>query len=105
MSKNDESSKSRGPSAFKLVLVVIILVLVPTTMEQLSMHPDEVKLVGRVCVGIGLLIFAYGLISKALRFGGVLILILIVARLLANEGVIQVPKLLSRQEPAAEKEK
>jgi hypothetical protein len=105
MAKNDASSKSRGPSAFKLFLFVLVLVLVPTTMEQLSMHQDTVRLVGRVCVGIGVLIFAYGLMSKALKFGGLLILILIVARVLANEGIIQVPKLLPKLEEARQKEK
>jgi len=90
---NDDKSKKRGPSTFKLVLIVLILLLVPTTMEQLSMHPDTVRNVGRVCVGIALLFFFYGLLSKALKFVGVVLLVLIVARVLANEGVVEVPKL------------
>jgi len=98
--KNAEKSTSRGPGAFKLFLGVLLLVLVPTTMEQLSMHQDTVRLVGRVCVGIAVLIFSYGLMSKALRFGGLLILILIGARVLANEGVIEVPKLWPKLESA-----
>ena len=98
--KNDEKSKSSGPSTFKLFLAVVILVLVPTAMEQLSMHEDTVRLVGRVCVGIALLFFAYGMFSKVMRFTGILILILIVARLLANEGVIKIPKLWPKIEEA-----
>lgn len=98
--KNDDKSKSSGPSTFKLFLVVLILVLVPTAMEQLSMHEDTVRLVGRVCVGIALLCFAYGMFSKVMRFTGVVLLVLIVARLLANEGVIQIPKLRPKLEEA-----
>jgi hypothetical protein len=98
--KNTEKPRSRGPGAFKLFLVVLILVLIPTTMEQLAMNQDTVRLVGRVCVGIGVLIFAYGLISKAMRFGGLLILILIVARVLANEGIIEIPKVLPKLQSA-----
>ena len=37
-------------------LIVIILLLVPTTMEQLSVHEETVRTVGRVCVGIALLV-------------------------------------------------
>jgi len=101
--KNAESSESRGPSAFKLFLIVVILLLVPTTMEQLSMHEDTVRQVGRVCVGIGALFFLYGLFAKAMRFGAFVLLILIGARALANEGVIQVPKLLSKSEAREDK--
>jgi drug/metabolite transporter (DMT)-like permease len=101
--QNAEKSKSRGPSTFKLFLAVLILLLVPTTMEQLSMHEDTVRLVGRVCVGVGILFFAYGLFSKVMRFTGIVLLVLIVARVLANEGVIHVPKLLPKLEEAREK--
>ena len=103
--KNDEKPKSRGPSTFKLFLVVAILLLVPTTMEQLSMHQDTVRQVGRVCVGIALLFFAYGIFSKVMRFTGVLLLVLIVARLLANEGVIEFPKLLPKVQEAREQKR
>ena len=99
---NDNDKKSRGPSTFKLFLLVVILVLIPTAMEQLSMHQDTVKQVGRICCGVAVLIFAYGMMSKALKFVGVLILILIVARVLANEGIIEVPKLLAKTEAARE---
>ena len=89
--KND--SEKRGPSSFKLSLIVVMLLLIPTTMEQLEMHQETVRNVGRVCVGIAVLFFLYGLLSKVLRFAGVLLLILIGARALANEGVIEIPKL------------
>lgn len=102
---NDEKSAKRGPSAFKLFLIVVILLLIPTTMEQLSVHQETVKQVGRVCVGIALLFFAYGLISKVMRFGAMLLLILIGARVLANEGVVEVPKLKPKIEAALEKRK
>jgi O-antigen ligase len=92
MAKHEDSQK-RGPSAFKLCLIVIILLLIPTTMEQLEMHQDTVRLVGRVCVGIAALFFLYGILSKVLRFAGLVLLVLIGARALANEGVIEVPKL------------
>ena len=48
--KDEGTSKKRGLSAFKLSLVVIILLLIPTTLEQLSVHEDTVKQIGRVCV-------------------------------------------------------
>ena len=95
MTKNDDSKKG-GLSTFKLCLIVIVLLLIPTTMEQLEMHKDTVRQVGRVCVGIAALFFFYGLISKALRFAGLVLLVLIGARALANEGVIEVPKLRER---------
>jgi threonine/homoserine/homoserine lactone efflux protein len=46
-----------------------------------------------VCVGIAALFFLYGILSKVLRFAGLVLLVLIGARALANEGVIEVPKL------------
>ena len=101
MAKNNDSEK-RGLSSFKLCLIVVILLLIPTTMEQLEMHQETVRAVGRVCVGIAALFFFYGLLSKVLRFTGVLLLILIGARALANEGVIEFPKL--REKIAAEKQ-
>lgn len=91
--KSDGSAGKGGISTFKLVLIVIVLLLIPTTMEQLEAHEDTVRLVGRVCVGLALLGFLYGLIAKALRFGGMVLLVLIGARALANEGVIEVPRL------------
>lgn len=100
--KNDEKPKSGGPGAFKLFLWVVLLLLIPTTMEQLSMHEDTVKLVGRVCVGIGALFFLYGIFSKVMKISGLVILILIGARALANEGVIKVPKLWPKVQEARE---
>ena len=94
MANSDD--KKRGPSAIKLSLIVIILLLIPTTMEQLEMHQETVKMVGRVCVGIAAIFFLYGILSKVLRFAGVLLLILIGARALANEGVIEIPKLKAK---------
>ena len=91
--KTGDTSKRRGPSAFKLSLIVILLLLIPTTMEQLSMHHDTVRLVGRVCVGIAGLFFVYGLLSKALRLAGLVLLVLIGVRALANEGVVELPKI------------
>ena len=91
--QSDGSSGKGGISTFKLVLIVIVLLLIPTTMAQLQTHEDTVRLVGRVCVGLALLGFLYGLIAKVLRFGGLILLVLIGARALANEGVIEVPKL------------
>lgn len=102
---NDEKSEKRGPSAFKLFLIVVILLLIPTTMEQLSVHQETVKQVGRVCVGIAVLFFAYGLISKVMRFGAMLLLILIGARVLANEGVVEVPKIMPKIQAALDKKK
>jgi len=102
MAQKNDSAK-RGPSAFKLCLIVVILLLIPTTMEQLEMHQETVRTVGRVCVGIAALFFVYGLLSKVLRFAGVLLLILIGARALANEGVIEFPKLKDKFPAAAEK--
>jgi len=93
MANTSDRSGQGGISTFKLVLIVILLLLVPTTMEQLEAHEDTVRMVGRVCVGLALLAFFYGLIAKAMRFGGLILLVLIGARALANEGVIEVPKL------------
>lgn len=89
----NQSDGSSGISTFKLVLIVLVLLLIPTTMEQLEAHEDTVRLVGRVCVGLALLGFLYGLLAKAMRFGGLVLLVLIGARALANEGVIEVPRL------------
>lgn len=97
-SKSDEKQQKRGIGTFKLVLIVLILLLIPTTMEQLEAHEDTVRAVGRVCVGIALLFFIYGLFSKALRFMGIVLLILIAGRVLANEGVVEMPKLREKLE-------
>ena len=93
MAKNDSGKQERrGPGAFALSMIVIILLLIPTTMEQLEVHKETVRTVGRVCVGIAGLFFLYGLLSKAIRFVGLILLVLIVGRVLANEGVVEMPK-------------
>jgi O-antigen ligase len=102
MATKSEEKPKRGLGTFKLSLIVIVLLLIPTTMEQLSTHQDTVRAVGRVCVGIALLFFFYGLLSKVLRFAGVILLVLIVARVLANEGVVEVPRLLEKREQLKE---
>ena len=96
MSKSSDDKKKGGLGTFKLILIVVILLLIPTAMEQLSVHKDTVRDVGRVCVGLAAAFFLYGLISKAMKFAGVVLLVLIGARALANEGVIEVPKLLEK---------
>ena len=93
MAKTNDGQEKRGLGAFKLSLIVIILLLIPTTMEQLEVHKDTVRDVGRVCVGIALLFFIYGLLSKAIKFVGLILLVLIIGRVLANEGVVEMPKL------------
>lgn len=97
MGKNGDG-KRRGPSAFSLSLVVIILLLIPTTMEQLEVHEDTVRTVGRVCCGLAGLLFLYGLLSKVIRFVGLILLVLIVGRVLANEGVVEMPMLKEKIE-------
>jgi O-antigen ligase len=92
-SNNDGKPKKRRLGTFKLFLIVLILLLIPTTMEQLSMHQETVKTVGRVCVGIAIVFFCYGLFSKVLRFAGLILFALIVVRVLANEGVVEIPNL------------
>ena len=92
MSKTDDGKQKRGLGAFKLSMIVIILLLIPTTMEQLEMHHDTVRDVGRVCVGLAVLFFLYGLFSKVIRFVGLILLALIVVRALANEGIVEIPK-------------
>ena len=97
---SDGKSERRGLGAFKLSLIVIILLLIPTTLEQLETHEDTVRDVGRVCVVIAGLFFLYGLFSKAIKFVGLILLVLIVARVLANEGVVEVPKLREKLDSA-----
>lgn len=92
MAEQKQSGKRRF-GALNLCLIVVILLLIPTTMEQLEVHQETVRTVGRVCVGIAALFFLYGIFSKVVRFAGVILLILIGARALANEGVIEIPKL------------
>ena len=92
-SDGQKKGKKGGFSAIKLFLIVVILLLIPTAMEQLSMHKETVQQVGRVCVGIAALLFVYGLIKKVARAAILILLILIGVRVLANEGVIDVPKL------------
>lgn len=97
-----EEPRRRRFGAFKLSLIVIILLLIPTTMEQLAVHQETVRDVGRVCVGIALLFFFYGILSKVIRFVGIVLLVLIVARVLANEGVVEVPRLREKVAERAE---
>jgi len=103
--KSDGKSGKRGLGAFKLFLIVVVLLLIPTTMEQLAMHEDTVRMVGRWCVGIAAAFFLYGLLSKVLRFGGLVLLVLIAARVLANEGVVEVPKILPKIQAAQDQQR
>jgi hypothetical protein len=83
-------------SAFKLLLIIVVLCLVPLVLQQLRMHADTVRLVGRACVGLGALFLVYGLIAKAVKVIGFLLLALLVFAALAAEEVIQLPNLLQR---------
>lgn len=93
--RRNESSQG-GLTTLKLFLIVVILLLVPTTMDQLAVHQETVRTVGRVCIGMALLVFLYGLLTKALRLVGLVALALIVLAALASEGVIDLPQLLER---------
>jgi hypothetical protein len=94
--RRDREARRGGLSAIKLILIVVILLLVPTTMDQLAMHEEQVRLVGRVCLGIALLFFLYGLLTRMLRYLGLVVLALIVVAGLASEGIIDLPQLLDR---------
>jgi hypothetical protein len=83
-------------SATKLLLIIVVLCLVPLVLQQLKLHADTVKMVGRVCVGLGALFLVYGLIAKAVKVVGVVLLALLVFAALAAEEVIQLPNLLQR---------
>jgi len=97
MARRDDKARHKGGlTTTRLILVVVILLLIPTTMDQLAMHEEQVRLVGRVCLGIALLFFLYGLLSRALRLTGLLVLALIVLVALSNEGIVDLPQLLDR---------
>ena len=79
----------------ELAAVAVIILAVPIVLYLFGVDRATIKIVGRTCVGIALLPFAYGLFTKALRLMLVLLVAVIVLVVLVSEGYIDLPKIIS----------
>lgn len=81
-------------SGFKILFVIIGILLIPMIMDQAQMNDEEVKVVGRVCGGIAGIFTLYGIITKLLKFLGVIVLAVIALAVLVSENVIEAPRVM-----------
>jgi uncharacterized membrane protein len=91
MSENQQ--KKTGGKTFKLLLVILLVLAVPIVMDQVDVDRENVKLVGRIAVGITGLLFVIGLFKKMLKVMAFVVLGLIALVFLVAEGHIKAPRL------------
>jgi uncharacterized membrane protein len=94
MSENQQ--KKTGGKTFKLLLVILLVLAVPIVMDQVDVDRENVKLVGRIAVGITGLLFVIGLFKKMLKVMAFVVLGLIALVFLVAEGHIKAPRLSER---------
>jgi len=91
MAENQPKPKSTGKT-FKLILIIVACLLVPIAMDQVDIDREKVRLVGRIAVGVAVLLFAYGLFTKMLKVMGFVVFLLIALVFLVAEGHVKAPQ-------------
>jgi hypothetical protein len=89
----EKVAKSGGlAKALKLFLLIILVLLVPVTMDQLEVEREQVRLVGRIAAGSTLLMLAYGLFKKVMKLLAFVVFALITLVVLVAEGEVEAPR-------------
>jgi hypothetical protein len=91
MTENQQKPKTGGKT-FKLLLVIVLVLAVPIVMDQVEVDPDNVRMAGRIAVGVTGLLFVIGLFKKLLKVMAFVVLGLIALVFLVAEGHIKAPR-------------
>jgi hypothetical protein len=92
MAKHVEKSGGLA-KALKLFLLILVVLLVPVTMDQLEVDREQVRMVGRVAAVTALLMLAYGVFKKLLKLLAFVVLALITMEFLVAEGELKAPRI------------
>jgi glucan phosphoethanolaminetransferase (alkaline phosphatase superfamily) len=90
MAENQPQPKSSGKT-FKLFLVIFLCLAVPIAMDQFDIDREQVRLAGRIAVGVTGLLFLYGLFTKMLKVMAFVVVLLITLVFLVAEGHVKAP--------------
>jgi hypothetical protein len=103
MAENTQKKKGLGSRALKLLGIIVVVLLIPLTMDQFDVDRDQVKIVGRVAAGGSGLLFLYGVFTKLLKVMAFVVLLLIGGVVLVCERQIEMPRLKALFAERAEK--
>ncbi|RME71271.1 MAG: hypothetical protein D6781_04555 [Verrucomicrobia bacterium] len=71
-----------------LTSLIVLLLAIPVTMEWLNIEHENVRMVGRICVGLAALLAIYGALARLLRVLILFVGIAITLTILQTEGLI-----------------
>jgi hypothetical protein len=92
MSDKPQKGKSGGKT-LKLFGLIVLILLVPLTMDQFDVDREQVRLAGRIAAGGAGLLFLYGLFAKLMKVLGFVVMLLIGGVVLVCEQQIEMPRL------------
>lgn len=98
MFQKNSSHEVRAKSDFwpsvRLILIIVLICMMPVVMDQMDLHRETLRLVGRTIAGVGVLLIAFALVKEIGKVVAVLAVALLIFMLLVSEGWIQPPRLL-----------
>jgi predicted branched-subunit amino acid permease len=104
MADNPQPKGGLSSKALKLLGIILLLLLVPITMDQFEVDRENLRLAGRIAGGAAGVLFLYGLFSKMLKIVGfVVVLLLIGGVVLVSEQQLKMPRLKQLFAERAEK--
>lgn len=92
---NKEKSECKCSTTLNLFLVILVLILIPIVLHQIDFSSENVKIAGRICAGAALLLLIFGLFKNMVKIFALMLVALILVMILASEGIIDIPKILS----------
>ena len=94
MSKK-EKSECKCSTTLNLFLVILVLILIPIVLHQIDFNSENVKIAGRIFAGVALLLLVFGLLKNMVKIFALILVTLILIMVLASEGIIDIPKIMS----------
>lgn len=96
-SKQHQLEKPRSDfwGSVRILLLIILIAMITMVSDQLNVDPENLKIVGRITVTVGVLIVLYGLIKHLSKLIAFIAFLLLVGMVLVSEGVIDVPRIFA----------
>jgi len=79
-------------ASVRILLLIVLIAMITMVSQQLDVDPENLKIVGRITVTVGLLVVIYGLIKHISKLITVVAFLLLAGMVLVSEGLIDVPK-------------
>ena len=94
MTENTQKKPGVRSKALKLFGMILLVLLVPLTMDQLDVDREQLKVVGRIAAGVAGLMFVDGLVAKLMKVVGFLVMLLLIGTVvMVSERQIEMPRL------------